>query len=160
MEFLAIENIFGDTCHELSKSEALEILELCEEKNSQNNKLSSGNYKKPARKRKTEHDDLKVQVKMMEEEVNFLKQMNAVDAAFISAISPEASKWESIAKTMEMQKLNVLMENTKLKKKVKEQEEFMELLKTMFSKRPRLVVLYRNVFVCWYYVLRIDVYLM
>ncbi|EQC26355.1 hypothetical protein, variant [Saprolegnia diclina VS20] len=90
-------------------------------------------YKKHIRKRQNEHADLKQQVQELEDQLQFLSNMKAIDATF-------ASNWENIARDLASHRQESAAENEKLRQKVAEQSEFIETLQTLLAKRPRLAV--------------------
>ncbi|RHY20693.1 hypothetical protein DYB25_005815 [Aphanomyces astaci] len=90
-------------------------------------------YKKHIRKRQGEHLDLKAQVQQLEDQLDFLTKMKAIDATF-------ASSWENIARDLASHRQESSIENEKLRKKVSEQSEFIDTLQTLLAKKPRLAV--------------------
>ncbi|KDO18858.1 hypothetical protein SPRG_21630 [Saprolegnia parasitica CBS 223.65] len=90
-------------------------------------------YKKHIRKRQNEHAELKQQVQELEDQLQFLSNMKAIDATF-------ASNWENIARDLASHRQESAAENEKLRQKVAEQSEFIETLQTLLAKRPRLAV--------------------
>ncbi|OQR90891.1 hypothetical protein THRCLA_09165 [Thraustotheca clavata] len=90
-------------------------------------------YKKHIRKRQNEHAELKQQVQELEDQLQFLTNMKAIDATF-------ASNWENIARDLASHRQESTVENEKLRQKVAEQSEFIETLQTLLAKRPQLAV--------------------
>ncbi|KAF0689722.1 Aste57867_18833 [Aphanomyces stellatus] len=90
-------------------------------------------YKKHIRKRQGEHLELKAQVQQLEDQLDFLTKMKAIDATF-------ASNWENIARDLASHRQESSVENEKLRKKVMEQSEFIDTLQTLLAKKPRLAV--------------------
>jgi len=104
-----------------------------QEKELQRKRAKTEAYKKHIKKRLHEHADLKHQVQELEDQLEFLKKMKAIDATF-------ASNWENIARDLASQRQESTLENDKLKRKVAEQSEFIDTLQTLLTKRPRLAV--------------------
>ncbi|KAH9097356.1 hypothetical protein LEN26_017082 [Aphanomyces euteiches] len=88
-------------------------------------------YKKHIRKRQSEHLELKAHVQQLEDQLDFLTKMKAIDETF-------ASNWENVARELASLRQESAAENEKLRRKVAEQSEFIDTLQTLLAKKPRL----------------------